>query len=543
MFSFGKASSTSHNLHSAISEKSRVTIAIAGGGAGGVGAALELANAGYSVYLYEKKSELLSATSNKTPGRAGHGYHYIHKKTAELYLSATIEVVKRYQGCLIGDGHPETHYLRHGLYCIMKQKSDLREDQAEFSSIYSKEQILENYEAIKEYYRFLVTQDPSNKVFGEPDDFHRILSATEMEQYRETINLDIVDAIIDTREELLNWPKLRKILIDEINSHPNIRAHVNATIDHPRQQHNRVGFEFMVNGRLTQSDFFINATWEGIENLNQKIYIHMQPESRTNRLKTIIKAKLPVETQHHPSVFFCMGPHAMISNMGDGTVMSTYAQVTNVSLSTELFISEKAQQCLDGVANIEEEISMANQIIDGVSHYFPKMRNARIINKGYGIIKTRGTVDLFDPKSEVNKREELGVEEQLIGWIDNACMKLLHFLLNGKEILDLIEKSIKAKNIIEHLSECSFFGICFHNDQQIYASAEPVVLVKISILKNVLLMTLQRYSSTSDYTLCDAETEVKSAEKIEKLRSSLFTAVKAKREAMLLISSSRKFFI
>ena len=55
-----------------------------------------------------------------------------------------------------------------------------------------------------------MTQDPSNKVFGEPDDFHRILSATEMEQYRETINLDIVDAIIDTREELLNWPKLRK---------------------------------------------------------------------------------------------------------------------------------------------------------------------------------------------------------------------------------------------------------------------------------------------------------------------------------------------
>ena len=35
---------------------------------------------------------------------------------------------------------------------------------------------------------------------------------------------------------------------------------------------------------------------------------------------------------------------------------------------------KKAQQCLDGVANIEEEISMANQIIDGVSHYFPKMK-------------------------------------------------------------------------------------------------------------------------------------------------------------------------
>lgn len=476
--------------------KNSFTIAIAGGGAGGVGAALELANAGFHVDLYEKNSELLFATSNKTPGRAGHGYHYIHKKTAELYLRATIEVVKRYQGCLIGDGYPESHYLRHGLYCIMKQKADLREDQSELSSIYSKEQILENYEAIKDYYRFLVQHDTSNKVFGEPDDFHKILSSSEMQKYRDTINLEIVDAIVDTREELLNWPKLRQVLIDEIKHHPNISVHLNSTINHPVQRYGKIGFEFTVNNQPKSADFFVNATWEGIERLNQKIHLHMEPGSRTNRLKTIITVKVPDEVREHPSVFFCMGPHAMISNMGDGTFMTTYAQVTNVSLFTGLFLSEKAQKCLDGVADITEELDMANQILDGVAEYFPKIQNARIVKKGYGIIKTRGTVDLFDPNSEVNKREEIGVEEELIGWIDNACMKLLHFLLNGREVLDIIEKSIKARDIIGFLCRNLTYTYCDNSSEERFRATEAIV-PEIAILQNILSMTLQRYSTAS----------------------------------------------
>lgn len=455
----------------------RVTIAIIGGGAGGVGAALALADAGYFVDLYEGKSELLLGTSNKTPGRAGHGYHYIHEKTAKLYLDATIEVVQRFPGCLRGDGQPDDHYLQHGLYCIMKQKRDLPPDKAQFASIYSKEEILKNYAAIKDYYRELVAKDPSKKVFGDPDQFCRILSPAEMEKYRDTINLDIVDTIVDTREELLNWPKLRRTLIDKVIRHPNIRVHLNSRVDMPALRPDSIGFEFQVTDSsstqvtnhsptqvrksltkkryIQRADFLINATWEEIERFNQQVDIYMEPESRTNRLKTIIKVRLPPEICNHPSVFFCMGPHAMVSNMGDGTAMTTYALVTNVSQTTGLFIAPQEQQLLDGLVNFEEEIRMAHQIINGVSNYFPRIGQATIEGKGYGIIKTRGTVDLFDPNSEVNKREEIGVEEQLIGWIDNACMKLLHFILNGKEVLALVNKSIHAMRTVNYLSEAS----------------------------------------------------------------------------------------
>lgn len=508
----------------------KLKIAIAGGGAGGIGAALELAKSGYQVDIYEKNAELLSGTSNKTPGRAGHGYHYVHLKTAELYLKATIQVVKRYPGCLLGSGYDDTHYLRHGLYCIMKQKERLREDQAQFASIYPKEMILETYRAIQECYRSLVAEDPSNQVFGDPDKFHHVLSELEMEKYRETINLNIVDTIVDTREELLNWPKLRSALITEIASYPNIKVHLNSTIDSPRQRNDRVGFNFTVNGKLCEADVFINATWEGIEKLNQKIFIHMEPDSRTNRLKTIIRAKLPINLAEHPSVFFCMGPHAMISNMGDGTVMSTYAQVTNVSSSTGLFISDKAQQCLDGIGDVEEEIRVANQIIDGVSQYFPPMHDARLINKGYGIIKTRGTVDLFDPNSEVNKREEIGVEEQLVGWIDNACMKLLHFILNGQEVLDLVKKMEYAQAVITIISNAVISQLYPRNYYQFPAlSSNDLIVMKIKLLKNMLLMVLQRYTDSSTFK---ATASYSSKQIITRFNGTLFHSMDAKKKAL-----------
>lgn len=512
----------------------QLRIAIAGGGAAGVGTALELAKAGYKVDLYEKGKALLSATSNKTPGRAGHGYHYIHKETSKLYLKATIEVIKRYPDCLIGHGQPATHYLRHGLYCIMKQKNELPEALSQFSSIYPKEKILENYSFIKEYYRELVAEDPSNEIFGPPDDFYKILSEAEKETYRESINFDIVDTIIDTREELLNWPKLRLKLIDEVTTHPNIAVHLRSTIDNPEQKSKGLGFAFKVNGKNEDADIFINATWERIEALNQKISVHMEPESRTNRLKTILTLELPKHLQEHPSVFFCMGPHAMVSNMGNGKVMSTYAQVTNVSSSTGLSLSREASDCLDGKVDFSEEMKAANAIIDGVSQYFPPMSKARLIDKNYGVIKTRGTVDLFDPASAVNKREEIGVEEQLVGWIDNACMKLLHFVFNGKEVLELVKQTERAQVHIRALSAAVISEIFL--DKELFSTkSDNERNTCIDILKNMLLTMLQRYTSASVFEPTAKEPSGKIV--LNCMYPSLFNSMKVKENAMKMLKN------
>lgn len=81
-------------------------------------------------------------TSNRTPGRAGLGFHYIHLETGLLYLNATLKVIKAYPGCMRGSGQGDDHFMRHGLYFIMKDKNSLPPEKEQFASIFSKDDIL-----------------------------------------------------------------------------------------------------------------------------------------------------------------------------------------------------------------------------------------------------------------------------------------------------------------------------------------------------------------------------------------------------------------
>lgn len=94
----------------------------------------------------------------------------------------------------------------------------------------------------------------------------------------------------------------------------------------------------------------------------------------------------------------------------------------------------------------------------GTQKYIPFMKEAKLLKVYPGIIVTEGTVDLDELDSDVHSRDYSGVKEVQIGWIDNACMKLLYCYKNGEEVLGLILKQQaidqvlmeKAKNSLEH---------------------------------------------------------------------------------------------
>ncbi len=429
-----------------------IEIAVFGGGAGGVGAALELAmlHKDWNIYLFESKSDLLLGSSNATPGRAGHGYHYIHAETGKMYLEATINVVRRYPDCLLGDGLPESHYLRHGLYFIMKQKQDLKEEDVEFACIFPKKDILETYQELKEYYRKLVTKDSKNKVFGEPDDFFII---DDLNKYSHIVDCSKTDTVINTREELINWSKLRSILTKGIEQYPNIRVYCNTKIKNPRYSLDGRGFLFDANGKSVYADYVINSTWEQLEYLNNQLecsndQMECSKVFRTNRLKAIATVQLPDSLTKAPSMFFCMGPHAMFSNMGNGTGMITYAPETNVKSSTALIPEEDIQQYLNQPRSERVKLQgkeLGDKIVKGISKYINLMELATLIDIKFGIIKTLGKVDIYDPNSQFHRRDDYGVSEERMGWINNSCMKLLYFLENAKKVNKLLSEHIKVK--------------------------------------------------------------------------------------------------
>ena len=83
----------------------------------------------------------------------------------------------------------------------------------------------------------------------------------------------------------------------------------------------------------------------------------------------------------------------------------------------------------------------------GALRYMPFLKDAEFIEARFGNVKIKGSVDkasLSDPNSPVHQRRESGVVEQMIGFIDNASMKLLYGLSNGRDVRNLIQAHKKV---------------------------------------------------------------------------------------------------
>ena len=427
----------------------KVRIVVLGAGAGGVATALELAKRGYHVTLVEANADILLGSSNATPGRAGHGYHYIDPKTGILYLDATTEVLREFPGCTLGAKEQDNHPMRHGLYMVMKEKKDLEEEEKQFASLFPVDKILKTYEELRAHYKQKVAEDPRNKLFGEPEDFFRVVQ--DKDEFKDVIDVSKIAAIVDTREELLNWPMVRAKLRERIMINPKINLKLGTRVQKASYvcrvgADERAGsFNIETDKGSIQADYVVNATWQNMRRINQTLGLENKPALRTLRLKGIVKVILPESLRDKPSMFFCMGPHCMFSNMGDGSGMMTYAPVTNITSSTGLKLSKQYERFLNGEASREEKDKFARKIIEGVCLYIPAMKDAIVTDVNFGVIKTAGTVDVFDPSSAVHKRNYLGVVSQKLGWVDNSCMKLLYFLKNAAATVDMVEAHMAEK--------------------------------------------------------------------------------------------------
>jgi hypothetical protein len=189
----------------------------------------------------------------------------------------------------------------------------------------------------------------------------------------------------------------------------------------------------------------VNCTWQNMELINQSLGIPLNPGERTLRLKTIVTFKLPDHLLETPSLFFCMGPHCMFSNMGNGKGMLTYAPETNVASTTDITLDEKYDRFLNDEASSDERDKIARRILEGASGYIKGIESAPILHVGFGVIKSLGDADVFDPASDCHRRDYLGVVSRRFGWVDNSSMKLLYFLENADAVENILENHEKVK--------------------------------------------------------------------------------------------------
>ena len=444
-------------------------VAVLGAGSAGVQSALDLAEAGFQVHLCERNKYILSGTSDKTPGRAGLGFHYKDEKTGKRYLRSTIEVLKKHVGCTLGKPGDRDDYMSTGYYVVMKHEDELPEAQKQFGSLFHPEEILAVYEGLREYYAELIARDPSNKIFGEPEQFFRVFTGSELGQFGGKFDIDNVAAVVKTCEVLLDWPKLRAKLMQQVEAHPNITIHTETQVDrfdyagpqedgksrftvttHKRDEEPSLIKTHTGSTRLVREashlkvDEIVNATWENTERLSGGLGLSDTTLERTNRVKVILTADItgtPLEYQS--SIFFCMGAHVMFSNMGRdkaGRAIGkfTFAPITNVAQTKEHILPDDMMKYFDGRVSQGERDGLAADIVKGVILYLPQAENIKPLQVDFGVIKTLGEVDIFDPNSKVHSREDYGVTPEQIGVTLNECRKLLHFTPNGVAVRDIV---------------------------------------------------------------------------------------------------------
>ncbi len=186
----------------------------------------------------------------------------------------------------------------------------------------------------------------------------------------------------------------------------------------------------------------------------------------------LAEVELPEALRERPSMFFCIGPHAMFSNIGNGIGRITFAPVTNFGTTIENKMPNTPEQPFERWLNEglnEEEIKhYGTEIIAGVSRYIPQMSDAKIRNVIAGIVKSKGEVDIHGKDSSFHKRDYDGVEEGQIGWVDNAAMKLFYCLGNAKKVAEIIQKQEVAKRdigrILNSITRDTEDGIGSHDE-------------------------------------------------------------------------------
>ena len=248
-------------------DRLRPTVAIVGGGVGGCCSALELARTGkLNIFLLEKNRELMRETSDATPGRLGLGFHYSDKATALRFLHVTVDFIKRFGRFRQEIARKQSHPLRRGRYFIMK------------NSLVSVQDILKVYDAIKDEYTKMVREDPTCEVLGPPDDIYRIMEPHEFEG---KVYIEKVAMGIETAEELLDWPRLREYIINQITERKENRVISVMTNTKVVAISARKGGGYIVEGLNTyhggaakiSADFVVNSSWYNISKFNQLLGI------------------------------------------------------------------------------------------------------------------------------------------------------------------------------------------------------------------------------------------------------------------------------
>lgn len=271
-------------------------------------------------------------------------------------------------------------------------------------------------------------------------------------EYAPYVDTGAVVAGIDTAEMLMDWQVVRRMLLERVTASSRIVVavgHEFVAIE-KRGPHDLIVVaqrdDAQAPLRRIHVDMIVNSSWHNIDHVNAMAGLD-KGATAVNRVKVIAGVALPPALQQRSSMFFCMGPFAMFSNMIDGRGMVTYAPVTNY----RTFLGRDGRKEIDRLLHhgpgAAESAELGRAIVEGVSRFVPAMWEAKVLSVRFGVVRTQGSCDINDPNSDMHRRNYSGVVREADDIITNPATKLIYFARNADAVTSMIDQIFKGRDL------------------------------------------------------------------------------------------------
>jgi glycine/D-amino acid oxidase-like deaminating enzyme len=371
-------------------------VGVLGGGMQGCCCALAMAERGADVVLFDRNATLLSRAAVANEGKIHLGYMYANDPsyaTARMMINGALAFAP-FIARHLGVRADSLSVSSPAAYAVHRDSQRNADQVAQYlSGVHTL--IVEAAEGWNDAY-FGIDLQPAPRAW----------SAAEREA---EFGGDVVLAAFDSPEVAVNPVTLTEALRARVHADPRIEVRLLhdvisvEDIDHPvvvvRDSGSIAGHRF---------DHVVNALWDGRMAIDEKL--GFRPERPwLHRLKYGMSFHLPVGARRPSSTTFVSGPLGEVVSYTDGLIYLTWYPTCLLGISRDVVPP-------DWPTYPDERVraTLARSTLEAMSRFIVPLRNldpddlADLTVKG-GVIVAWGKTDIYDPRSELHRRYEIGV--------------------------------------------------------------------------------------------------------------------------------------
>lgn len=370
-------------------------IAILGAGGLGTCTALELAQRGYEIDLFEENDIAVGKASFVNEGKIHLGFIYAMDqdlKTSRHMITGAVHFIDCLKRWISIDPSEVVSTPFH--YCVHK------------GSLMNPEQLKFHYDRCIDFFGEAKSKYKKNYL-GIDDEVY--VERLDPSVAQDIANPEFIDAVFRTSERSIEPRAVAKKLREALQGHPRVHLHLNSKVLKVSRKKEQLKVEFIA-GEELQSEVFpevINATWNGLLEIDRTMGID-PPESWSHRYKFGNKILTPLPQDGLPSCTMVQGPFGDTVNFGDRGAFLSWYPIGRTGWSEELRPPE-----WDSFYSPEERMDVFQRSFDQLALRIPALSKVKFDQENVqpvgGVIYALGNTDVENRESKLHTRYQVGM--------------------------------------------------------------------------------------------------------------------------------------